>query len=285
MDKVDFSALAWLALIALVATGALLRVRPHERLTFLNTLWLFFLGIAGQAAAVTLLALELPRASSAVHTIFRILTAVALIRLFGFVLFRLLLPLAGKRPTRIVEDLAIVLAYVGYGLVQLRGAGVDLGSLVTTSAILTAVIAFAMQDTLGNVLGGLAIQVDNTVQVGDWVRVDQVEGQVRDIRWRSTLIETRNWETIVIPNSAIMKGRVAILGRREGQPLQWRRGLRFMVDPSVPPARVIAIVNEEMRDVPIGNVAQSPAPTTVLHAFVAGNLEYELRYFLSDLLE
>src|SRR6476619_22088 len=181
MEKVDFTALAWLALIALVATGALLRVRPHERLTFL--------GIAGQAAAVTLLALELPRASSAVHTIFRILTAVALIRLFGFVLFRLLLPLAGKRPTRIVEDLAIVLAYVGYGLVQLRGAGVDLGSLVTTSAILTAVIAFAMQDTLGNVLGGLAIQLDNSVQVGDWIRVDaELTGRVRDIRWRTTLI-------------------------------------------------------------------------------------------------
>src|SRR4029079_8521174 len=156
----------------------------------------------------------------------------------GFVLFRLLLPLAGKRPTRIGEDLAIVLAYVGYGLVQLRGAGVYLGSLVTTSAILTAVIAFAMQDTLGNVLGGLAIQVDNTVQVGDWVRVDQVEGQVRDIRWRSTLIETRNWETIVIPNSAIMKGRVAILGKREGQERQWRRSIGFMGDPRVPPQRV-----------------------------------------------
>src|SRR5207248_2003483 len=110
-------------------------------------------------------------------------------------------------------------------------------------------------------------------------------GQVRDIRWRSTLIEARNWETIVIPNSAIMKGRVAILGRREGRPLQWRRSLRFMVDPSVPPARVIAIVNEEMIDVPIANVAQTPAPSTVLHGFVAGNLEYELRYFLTDLLE
>src|SRR6266576_1578768 len=102
MDKVEFTALGWLALLALVATGALLRVRPHERLTFLNTLWLFFLGIAGQAVAVTLLALDLPRASGAVHTLFRIVTAVALIRLFGFVIFRLLLPFAGKRPTRIV---------------------------------------------------------------------------------------------------------------------------------------------------------------------------------------
>jgi len=117
------------------------------------------------------------------------------------------------------------------------------------------------------------------------VSVDGLSGQVRDIRWRSTLIETRNWETVVIPNSQIMKGRVAILGKREGRPLQWRRSLRFMVDPRVPPARVIATINEEMRDVPIANVARAPLPNTVLHGFAYGNLEYDLRYWLTDLLE
>src|SRR5437588_1490119 len=278
------SEVGWLTLLALALAVLLLRFRPLERSVYLNTLWLFLVGVFGQATAVPLETLA-PDAASGVDTIFRIVTAIALIRLAGVTFFRLLLPLIGRAMPRIVEDVVILVLYVIYGLAQLRGAGVDLSSIVTTSAILTAVIAFAMQDTLGNLLGGLSIQVDNTVQVGDWVRIDELAGQVRDIRWRSTLIETRSWETIVIPNSAIMKGRVAILGRREGQPLQWRRGLRFMVDPGVPPARVIAIVNEEMRDLPIANVARSPATSTVLHGFVAGNLEYELRYFLTDLLE
>jgi small-conductance mechanosensitive channel/CRP-like cAMP-binding protein len=285
MDKVDFSALAWLSLLALVLSGALLRFRPHERMTFLNTLWLFFLGIAGQAAAVALFAFDLPRASGMVYSVFRILTAIALIRLFGFTVFRLLLPLAGKHPTRIIEDLAIVVAYIGYGLAQLRAAGVDLGSLVTTSAILTAVIAFAMQDTLGNVMGGLAIQFDNSVQVGDWIRVDDLTGRVRDIRWRTTLIETRNWETVLIPNSALMKGRVSILGRREGIAPAWRRQIAFMVDPGVPPARVVAIVEDEMREAAIPNVARTPAPSCVLNGFEFGNLRYHLRYFLTDFME
>jgi small-conductance mechanosensitive channel len=278
------SEVGWLTLLALAFAVLLLRFRPLERSVYLNTLWLYLIGVFGQAAALPLESLA-PGAASGVYTIFRIVAAIALIRLAGFTFFRLLLPLIGRAMPRIVEDVVILVLYVIYGFAQLRGAGVDLSSLVTTSAILTAVIAFAMQDTLGNLLGGLSIQLDNTVQVGDWVRIDELAGQVRDIRWRSTLIETRNWETIVIPNSAIMKGRLAILGRREGQPLQWRRSLRFMVDPAVPPARVIAIVNEEMRDLPIANVAQSPAPTTVLHAFAHGNLEYELRYHLTDLLE
>ena len=108
---------------------------------------------------------------------------------------------------------------------------------------------------------------------------------MRDIRWRSTLIETRNWETVVIPNSMLMKARVAILGRREGSPLQWRRMLDFMVDPGVPPARVIAIVDDEMRELAIPNVARTPAPSCVLNGFEEGNLRYQLRYFLTDLLE
>src|SRR5437016_4932550 len=202
----------WLTVIAAVLTVLLLRARRHERTVFVNTLWLFLLGVIGQASAGAVYALDFPSAAKTVYAVFRIISAIALIRLFGFGVFRLLLPLLGRDLPRIIEDLAIVVAYVVYGFVQLRGAGVDLSSLITTSAILTAVLVFAMQDTLGNLLGGLAIQLDHSVRVGDWVRVDDLVGRVRDIRWRSTLIETRNWETVVIPNSALMKSRVGILG-------------------------------------------------------------------------
>jgi small-conductance mechanosensitive channel/CRP-like cAMP-binding protein len=275
----------YLTIVALFLTWALLRITPAERGVYLNTLWLFLLGIAGQAVAVVLSSFDVPQIAATVGSVFRIVSAVALIRICGFAAFRLLLPFMGRSPPRIVEDVAIVVVYVIYAFTQLRAIGVDLGSIVTTSAILTAVIAFAMQDTLGNLLGGLALQVDNSVQVGDWVRIDTLVGRVRDIRWRSTLIETRNWETVVIPNSQLMKARFAILGRREGSPLQWRRILDFMVDPGVPPARVIAMVNEEMREVAIPNVAARPMPSCVLIQFNEGNLCYQLRYFLTNLME
>ena len=277
------SAAPWLALAAFGMTFALLHARPTERSTFLNTLWLFLLGIGGEAAASVIWALNFTDAAGTVHAIARFVASIALIRLLGFTVFRLLLPLAGSQPPRIVEDLGIVAVYVIYGFAQLRGAGLDLSSIVTTSAILTAVVAFAMQDTLGNVLAGVAVQLDNSVRIGDWIRVDTASGRVRDIRWRSTLIETRNWETVVVPNSMLMKARVEILGQRDGAPLQWRRLLNFMVDPGVPPARVIAIIDDEMRELSIPNVARTPSPSCVLKAFDEGNLCYQLRYFLTDL--
>jgi small-conductance mechanosensitive channel/CRP-like cAMP-binding protein len=279
------SDLPWLTLLALALSGVLLYKRRHERKEYQNTLWLFLFGVLGQGAAVAIHALDFMGAAAGVHMVFRVVTAIALIRLLGFVAFRLMLPLAGRTPPRIVEDLTIIAAYVIYGLTQLRGAGVDLTSIVATSAVITAVLAFAMQDTLGNMLGGLALQLDNSVQVGDWIRVDDQVGRVRDIRWRSTLIETRNWETVVIPNSMLMKGRVALLGRREGLPLQLRRSIEFAVDPGVPPARVIATLDDEMREVAIPNVARAPAASCVLLNFEDGNLRYRLRYFLTNLLE
>jgi small-conductance mechanosensitive channel/CRP-like cAMP-binding protein len=274
---VDTSSL-WVIAVALVFAVLLMRTRPHERAVFVNTLWLFLFATIFEELADFF-------GWPTVMTVSRVVGAIAMIRMTGFFFFRLLLPAVRRPLPRIVEDLAIVGIYVVYGFVQLRGMGVDVSSLVTTSAILTAVVAFAMQDTLGNVLSGLAIQLDNSVQVGDWVQLDHVSGRVIDIRWRSTLIETRNWETVVVPNSQMMKASVAIVGRREGQPQQWRRILTFQVDPGVPPARVISMVEDEMRELAIPNVARTPTARCILYGFVQGNLQYQLRYFLTDLGE
>jgi small-conductance mechanosensitive channel len=242
--------------------------------------------MVGIAVGIAASRLGFDTAARVLGDFFRIVWTVALIRIAGFAFFRLVLPKIGKPLPRIIEDLAIIAVYTVYGLSQLRHAGVDLTGILATSAIITAVLAFAMQDTLGNVLGGLAIQLDNSVRVGDWIQLDGgPSGRVIDIRWRSTALETRDWETVVVPNSHLMKNRFTIIGRRDGAPLQWRRGIQFMVDPAVPPARIITLIDEEMREIMIANVARAPAPSCVLLDFIQGNLRYELRYFLTDLLE
>jgi CRP-like cAMP-binding protein len=189
----------------------------------------------------------------------------------------------GLRPPRILEDILVILAYVAWGMVRLRYAGLDLSQIVTTSAVITAVIAFSMQDTLGNILGGLAIQFDGSLEVGDWIRVDDVVGKVSDIRWRSVSIETRNWETVVIPNGQLMKSKFTVLGRREGLPLQWRRWIWFDIDYSLSPSKVIAVVEETLQRSTIAGVAAEPAPQCVLMELNAGGARYAVRYWLTDL--
>jgi small-conductance mechanosensitive channel len=274
----------WLVGTAVVLVVLLSRFRPLERASYVNTLIFFVLGMAGQFASASVEVMDYPRAAEVLFAVFTVVTSIALVRLCGFAIFRLLLPLVRLRTPRIVEDLVSAGAYIVLALIHLRGFGLDFSGILATSAVVTAVLAFAMQDTLGNVLGGLALQLDNSIRVGDWIKVDDVVGRVADIRWRFTSVETRNWETVVIPNSVLMKGKFQVLGKREGGPLQWRRWIYFHVDPGVPPARVIAAAEAAIREAEVADVAQTPQPGCVLLGFEEGNLKFALRYFLTNLV-
>jgi CRP-like cAMP-binding protein len=184
---------------------------------------------------------------------------------------------------RIAEDIFVIMAYIGWGMVRLRYAGLDLGSILATSAMITAVVAFAMQDTLGNILGGLALQLDNSIQIGDWIKVDDITGRVVDIRWRSTLVETRNWETVVFPNRQLMKNKFLVLGRRTDQPVQLRRWIWFGVSLEVTPTKVVNAVENAILQAEINNVAKMPTPNCVLMEIDKGYARYALRFWLTDL--
>jgi small-conductance mechanosensitive channel/CRP-like cAMP-binding protein len=258
--------------------------RPDDRKSLFNTMGFFFACSFGQLVSSVMFALEYTRAASALHEVFYIGAGIAVIRLWGLLIFRIVLPLFKMSPPRITEDIIVIIAYIAWGMVRLRYAGLDLSSLLATSAMITAVVAFAMQDTLGNILGGLALQLDNSIEIGDWIKVDDIAGRVVDIRWRSTLVETRNWETVVFPNSQLMKNKFLVLGRRKDQPVQWRRWVWFNVSMDVASTRVIRIVEEAIQNTEISNVARNPLPNCVLmDVDDKGYARYAMRYWLTDL--
>lgn len=273
-----------LLVMVLCIAVLLAHFRREERSSLINTLGFYFACQVGLFLSGLLNALDFVRGAAALHEAFLIGAGIAVIRVWGQLVFRIVVPLFRFSPPRITEDIFVIIAYVAWGLVRLRYAGLDLGSILATSAMITAVVAFAMQDTLGNILGGLALQLDNSVGVGDWIKVDDVIGKVVDIRWRSTLVETRNWETVVIPNSQLMKNKFMVLGRRTDQPVQWRRWVWFNVGLSTPPSRVVSVVEEAIRQTDINNVAKDPAPNCLLMDMDSkGYARYALRYWLTDL--
>jgi small-conductance mechanosensitive channel/CRP-like cAMP-binding protein len=268
--------------LVLLAWMAILRLPPAERVGLHGSLLLYVLGLAGLVGGATLALFE--RASAApVREFAVLLLGLAGIRLAAIFLFRVLLPAAGLRRPRMLEDLAAFAGYVLWAMVRLSHVGLDLGSIVTTSAVITAIVAFSLQETLGNIFGGATLQLEDSIHLDDWIRVDDVVGRVVDIRWRSTVVETRNWETVVIPNSMLMKGRFTILGRRIGQPVQWRRWVWFNAYYHVPPRRVIATVEDALRRARIAHVASEPAPNCVLMGIDGNTVRYALRYWLTDL--
>ena len=69
-------------------------------------------------------------------------------------------------------------------------ARIDLVGLVTTSAVLTAVLGLAAQDPLKDLIGGLSLQLEQVIREGDWVEIDGQIGRVASISWRDTEINS-----------------------------------------------------------------------------------------------
>ncbi len=88
--------------------------------------------------------------------------------------------------------------------------GIEVSALVTTLGIGSLAIALAAQETLGDMITGFTIMIDQPFQVGDRVEIQDIDtwGDVIDIGLRSTRILTRDNRTVSVPNSVIGKGLV-----------------------------------------------------------------------------
>lgn len=198
-------------------------------------------------------------------------------------LFSVVLPRVRLHTPLIVQDVVVAIGMVAASVGVLSRAGVNLEGLIATSAVFTAVLGFSLQDVIGNIAGGLALQVDSSLDEGDWIKVGDVVGKVVEIRWRHTAVETRNWETVLIPNTVMTKSNVIILGRRRGQQSLWRRWVYFNVDWRFPPGDVIAAVQTAVRAAQIERVAKEPLPNVVLMEMSESYGRYAVRYWLTDL--
>lgn len=95
----------------------------------------------------------------------------------------------------------IIFVFVVTIILELKLDG--LGALVTGLGIVSAATALAAQDLVKSMLSGAAILTDKPFVIGDWIEVEQFQGTVIDITFRSTRIKAYNNAVVTIPNSLI----------------------------------------------------------------------------------
>lgn len=215
---------------------------------------------------------------SAVSRFFAVRAAV---NVAGVLAFSFVLPRLRAGISKFVEDLILAGAYVAAGLAVISASGANLSGILATSAVVTGVVAFSLQDTLGNIIGGMVLHLENSFAPGDWIGVDKYEGVVREIRWRQTTLETLDGDVVIIPNIIIMKTPVTVLGRVSGN-IRFR-AVSFNVGYECAPGKVINAVEEVLRADPPACVAPAPAPYCAIKDLQPASVAYEARYYLSDL--
>ncbi len=184
----------------------------------------------------------------------------------------------GVRVPAITSDLVLGIVWFLAIMVILRQKlNFDLASLITTSAILTAVVGFALQDTLGNLFAGLAIQAEKPYQLGDWVRLSEYTGRVDGISWKSTKIVTTTRQTIYIPNSAISK--TAIFNYSQPTP-EYVATMDVGISYDNPPNQVRRILLDVMGQHP--QILHERQSEVYIKTYADSSILYQLRFWVNN---
>jgi CRP-like cAMP-binding protein len=152
---------------------------------------------------------------------------------------------------------------------------IDVPALLAVPAVITVVVGFALQETLGNIFSGLTLQLSRPFQPGDWVRAADKVGRVHDVGWRATTIVTRANEWLDIPNAQLAKDLVFNYANHAvGDEVSI--GLGY----DEPPNRVREVALDVLRDVP--DVLRHPEPEILPWEFGDYAIRYRVKYWLAD---
>ena len=108
---------------------------------------------------------------------------------------------------KLLRDL-ITVVLVGLGAVVVLSAvwGQDVAAPFAALGIGSVVIGLALQETLGNVMSGIALLLERPFSEGDWIEIDGHEGRVAEINWRAVRIVNRDGDTVVVPHTRAAGG-------------------------------------------------------------------------------
>lgn len=201
------------------------------------------------------------------------------VRLANYVAFDVLFRLrrGSEAPALLREIAALLVFLLGLTVLFKTILSVRLTAVLATSAVITAVIGLALQETLGNLFAGLALHLEKSFQVGDMVRVGDMVGFVDEMSWRAVKIRTLLGSRFVLPNGAAAREKLEVFPR-EGGPVG--RALRLSFDFPESPQRIMELLQRAAGSV--RGVAGHPAPVVYISHFADSAVHYEVRYWIDD---
>ena len=153
---------------------------------------------------------------------------------------------------------------------------INVVTFLTGGAVIAAVLALALQETLGNLFAGIALHMEDTYEIGDVIHSGDFMGVVEGVSWRATRMRGANNQRIVLPNSVIARDRLEIFPRNNLN----GRTISIGVDYNVAPANVIGILTQVAAHV--DGVARELPCFARVSGFGESAVNYEIKYFTRD---
>lgn len=205
---------------------------------------------------------------------------ISIVRFLNYLIFGAALRNTGENEisSLLRTVLTIIIYIVAFFIIfQTQYPKIELAPLFTGSAILGIVVGLALQDTLGNLFAGIAIQADQSFQVGDVITIsDKRKGTVESVSWRGVKIRTFQNKLLVISNSVIGKETIEVAQKDNLN----ARIVRFNTLFTNSPAKVIQVVREAVRQVE--NVSPKRRPKVRIWNLGDNGIDWEVKYWITN---
>ncbi len=174
----------------------------------------------------------------------------------------------------------IIICLVAFFIIlqtQYESAYEKLAPIFTGSAIIGVVIGLALQDTLGNLFAGLAMQADQPFQIGDVVAIEgKGSGVIENISWRGMKIRTFQNKLLIISNSVLGKEAIEVAPRDNLN----ARLVFFNTLYANSPAKTAQVIREVVRQVE--NVSPKMRPIVRVRNLGDNGIDWEIKYWIED---
>ena len=172
------------------------------------------------------------------------------------------------RVPRFAAEMVVVACYVLIVFHLFYSLGVNVTGIFATSAVATAVIGLSLQDMLANIASGIALEFENDIRVGDFIKCGDAAGWVQHVRLRHTAIGTPDGDRIMLPNSFLTRSSVMVVSRSR------RQFVPFSMPYARSPQDLIDTVTAALRASPVPGIAQDPAPFCIILEMAPGHIRY-----------
>ncbi|MTG96978.1 MULTISPECIES: mechanosensitive ion channel family protein [Myroides] len=162
-------------------------------------------------------------------------------------------------------------------LFLLNVIGINISMFLTTSAALFVGLGFALQDIFRDLIAGIYILIDKTLNVGDVIEAHGQVARVKTINLRCTIVETRNRKDIVIPNRKLIDD--IVYNWTHEDPIIRARidvGSYIGTDSELVKAVLLSAV-EDNKD-----VLKHPKPIVFIDQFGDSSIRFILYYFIDN---
>lgn len=215
-----------------------------------------------------------------VQTAFVCLLAYLIIRALDVWIFDFLIVHRRQRQVpAVVCDIArwLVVAIAVFFILRQMFPNLNLNILAMSSLVVGYIVGNATQDTLGNLVAGLALSTESPFSIGDWVMVNGHTGRVTEMTWRAMRLWTKMHDYVIIPNASIAREPIVNYSRPT-----MCHGFTVEVGTSydVAPNKVRSVLIEVLNSVP--DVLRDPPPRIRLTSYGDFSINYTVRGFVAD---